>query len=117
MAKYVKQVRYYGDNSSKNQPANLRAQDMLRGYAFQESQSSPGANIVQLGIQTMPGVKFTINTSPQPIVVGSTGIYELNVDGLTMINKLTFDNASLSKINDNTNGYIIVDYIYEKEEA
>lgn len=115
MAKYVKQIRYYGDGLAINQPAYLRAQDMLRGYAFQENQNS-GANIVQLGVQTMPGIKFTINTAPQPIVVGSTGIYELNVDGLTLINKLTFDNASLNKIKENNNAYIIVDFVYEKEE-
>jgi hypothetical protein len=36
-----------------------------------------------------------INGFTTPIIVGSTGIYELNVDGLSSITDLQFDKASL----------------------
>jgi len=33
----------------------------------------------------MPGVKFYVNNHTTPIIIGATGIYELNVDGLSNI--------------------------------
>lgn len=114
MAKYVNQVRYYESGSSKNSPAALPRNKMSNGTAFKYSDHM-SAGIVQLGIQTLPGVQFTINTAPTPVTVGSTGIYELNVDGLTTISSLTFTKASLDLIDNNESAYIIVDYIYEKE--
>jgi predicted nucleic acid-binding Zn-ribbon protein len=53
----------------------------------------------QIGIQTMPGVKFYLNNSIEPIIVGSTGIYELNVENLTEITALSFDTTSINMIN------------------
>lgn len=114
MAKYVNQVRYYGDKHANNYPPNLSYDDMRQGRAFKYS-NGVGAGIIQLGVQTMPGIKFIINTAATPIVVGSTGIYELNVEGLTTINSLMFDRESLEKIGKNSSAYIIVDYIYERE--
>lgn len=120
MAKYVKQVRYYGDGSNKNTPSSnksggyLQRSELSRGTAFRYD-SSLGAGIVQLGVQTLPGVQFVINTAPTPVTVGSTGIYELNVDGLTTIDSLSFTKQSLDLIDQNESAYIIVDFIYEKE--
>jgi predicted nucleic acid-binding Zn-ribbon protein len=62
----------------------------------------------------LPGVKFYLNNSVEPIVVGSTGIYELNVENLTEITALTFDTISINMINDTPSlSYIIVDILYE----
>lgn len=114
MAKYVNQIRYYKEGSNKNSPQSIKRSQLSGGTAFKyNSQNSAG--IVQLGIQTLPGVQFTINTSPNPITVGSTGIYELNVDGLTTINSLNISKQSLDMIDNNENAYLIVDYVYEKE--
>lgn len=114
MAKYVNQIRYYKEGSSKNSPQGLKRSQLSGGTAFKyNSQNSAG--IVQLGIQTLPGVQFVINTSSNPITVGSTGIYELNVDGLTTINSLNILKQSLDMIDKNENAYLIVDYVYEKE--
>jgi hypothetical protein len=35
--------------------------------------------IVQLGIQSVPGTKFYLNGSNNPIIIGNTGIYELDL--------------------------------------
>ena len=112
MARKVYQVRYYGDNemNGKNQPAGLTGNRLRSGSAF--SQYTP---MKQIGIQTMPGVKFYLNNSTEPIIVGSTGIYELNVENLTEITALSFDTASLNMINQTPSmSYIIVDILYER---
>ena len=41
------------------------------------------------------------------------GIYELTLEGLSEITALEFDRADLTSINNNTNGYLIVDIMYE----
>ena len=113
MAKYVNQVRYYGDKNVKNYPANNVSLNTLQsGSVFHNT-----LPIVQLGIQTLPGMKVYINNHTNPIIVGQTGIYELNVDGISYITDLRFDGATLNVINKNQqNAYLIVDYFYEKEE-
>jgi hypothetical protein len=45
-----------------------------------------------------------------------TGIYELNVDGLTAITGITFDPNSISMISANKTAHLIVDYLYEDGE-
>lgn len=110
MAKQVNQIRYYGDNNAKNYPANLSLQTLQSGSAFHNT-----LPIVQLGIQTLPGMKIYINNHTNPVVVGQTGIYELNVDGISYITDLRFDYTTLNIINNNkSNTYLIIDYLYEK---
>ena len=112
MARKVQQIRYYGDHKSdsdKNQPANLTGNRLRSGSVF--SQYTP---MKQIGIQTMPGVKFYLNNSIEPIIIGSTGIYELNVENLTEITALSFDTTSINMINETpSTSYIIVDILYE----
>lgn len=112
MARKVYQVRYYGDNksdSNKNQPANLTGNRLRSGSVF--SQYTP---MKQIGIQSMPGVKFYLNNSVEPITIGSTGIYELNVENMTEITALSFDTTSINMINQTpSTSYIIVDILYE----
>ena len=112
MARKVQQIRYYGDHKSdsdKNQPANLTGDRLRSGSIF--NQYTP---MKQIGIQTMPGVKFYLNNSIEPIIIGSTGIYELNVENLTEITALSFDTTSINMINQTpSTSYIIVDILYE----
>ena len=72
--------------------------------------------VVQIGIQTIPGVKFNLNNSYSPIVIGHTGIYELNVEDLTEITSIRFDSDSIDKINNALNRYLYVDIVYEEDE-
>lgn len=109
MAKEIGQIRYYGDGNAKNYPVGLKKTSLVHGTAFYNR-----LPIVQLGVQTLPGMKIYINNHDKSIVVGQTGIYELNVDGMSNIMELRFDNATLSLIDSSSsNAYLIVDYIYE----
>lgn len=111
MAKRVKQIRYYADNSNNNY-GNPTYRNLISGSLI-----SNFVPILQLGIQTLPGTKFYLNGSNNPIIVGNTGIYELNLQGLTEINSLQFDASSLSLIANNNNAYLIIDIIYEDGEV
>ena len=46
-------------------------------------------------------------------MVGFTGIYELDLDGQVEIVKLTFSKTSMERIEENSNGYLIVDVLYD----
>ena len=110
MAKKIKQVRYYAENH-KNNYGGPTYRNLISGSVF-----SKYVPILQLGIQTLPGTKFYLNGSNNPIIVGNTGIYELDLQGLTEINSLQFDASSVALIANNANAYLIVDMIYEGGE-
>ena len=112
MARKVQQIRYYGEGkTSLNQPASLNGAQLRSGSVF--NKYTP---MIQLGIQTMPGVKFFLNNSVDPIIVGNTGIYELNVENMTEITALSFDTTAINMINANpSTAYIIVDILYEQD--
>lgn len=112
MANKIIQYRYYGEGNDNNTEGITRAV-LISGAAF--SDSTP---IVQLGVQTMPGTMFYVNKSPEPIIVGSTGIYELDVSTGTYITDLRFDYESIDSINADGTGtnYLLVDIVYEVEE-
>lgn len=111
MAKQVKQFRYYSETETrtKNYPAGISHRNLVSGSIFANYMP-----IIQLGIQSLPGTKFYLNNSTNPIIIGQTGIYELNLEGMSEITALTFDAKSISAISNNNNAYLIVDIIYEK---
>jgi hypothetical protein len=49
-----------------------------------------------------------VNNSSNPIIVGQTGIYELNVEGLSEITSLRFDGTVLDAIERSVTGNTIV---------
>ena len=61
----------------------------------------------------MPGVIFRLNGSANPIIVGMTGIYELDVSDGAAITSLQFDTNSLNMIDNSGAGYLIVDILYD----
>lgn len=112
MAKKIEQVRYYSQkDTARNQPSDLKMNKLVSGAVF-----SGKYPIVQLGIQSLPGVKFYLNNGTSPIVLGYTGIYDLELEGITEITHLSFDAESMNLINSNPESYLIVDFIYESEE-
>lgn len=115
MVKKVMQFRYYSKNDGRNQPnaegSEITLSNLQSGGIFENY-----GNIIQLGIQTLPGTKFYLNYGINPIMVGSTGIYELDLEGLSPITKLAFDKKSLDSIEETPNAYLIIDTIYESEE-
>ena len=109
MAKHVMQFRYYEDNHTNNQPVELNAGQLVNGTVFAKY-----LPFTQLGIQALPGTRFYLNDNIEgPVIVGSTGIYELELEGISKINSLKFDSKSLKLIADNPNAFLIIDVIYE----
>lgn len=121
MANRIKQFRYYNDTAdgvSKNQPSQVVGEDgRLIDTTYQHYVSGLvfGDNfpVLQLGIQALPGTKFKLNNAVDPIIVGLTGIYELDLVGQTEITAIQFDADSMVNINNNNNAYLIVDIIYD----
>lgn len=121
MANRIKQFRYYNDTAdgvSKNQPAQVVGEDgglIDTTYQHYVSGLVFGNNfpVLQLGIQALPGTKFKLNNAVDPIIIGLTGIYELDLIGQTEITAIQFDADSMVNINNNHNAYLIVDIIYD----
>ena len=116
MAKKIKQFRYYAENDTntnpnytRNYPETISARNLVSGSIF--ATSTP---IVQLGIQALPGTRFFLNGNKYPIIIGNTGIYELDLQGQGEITALSFESRSINAIKENENAYLIVDIIYEE---
>ena len=109
----IGQIRYYEDGSPKNfHPVNNQLcskSALYSGTAFRSI-----IPIIQLGIQTIPGAKIYINNSRNPIIIGSTGIYELSTEGATTITKLSIDKDTLTQIDSIPSAYLIIDFITER---
>jgi hypothetical protein len=110
MARQIAQYRYYNaaDVEGRNQPKDIAYNNLVSGSIF--SKTMP---IIQLGIQALPGTKFYLNNSVDPIIIGTTGIYELDLEGKSEITALSFAGSSIRNIVNNVNGYLIVDCVYE----
>lgn len=104
MAYNFAQVRYNQDGSSMS---NTTARDMISGEAFSSYQS-----IFQLGIQAPPGTIFYINNNSNQIIVGSSGVFELDLLNKASIDSLKFDSKSIAFIQENDSSFIIVDILY-----
>ncbi len=107
MVRHVAQYRYGFD------PANISYSELVGRDA-----NSPlmGKSIIQLGIQAPSGVRFYLNGESgmmDGIVIDNTNLYELNVDGMTIITDITFDANTLQ----NNKDRIIIDIVYEGEEG
>lgn len=109
MAKHIMQFRYYDESNSNNQPEDLKLSQLVDGKVF-----SKYLPFTQLGIQSLPGTRFYLNDNIEgPVILGTTGIYELELEGISKISSLKFDSKSLNLIKNNPNGYLIIDVIYE----
>ena len=123
--KKITQLRFFGDSSGylntsdrdaiyhqmdENQPNSLSSLDLSSGDAFVDF-----TPIVQLGIQALPGTKFNLNANLDPIVIGVSGMYELDLtNSSAVLTSLTFEKDSLDQIDKNPDGYLIVDIVYEE---
>lgn len=125
MANRIKQYRYYADavknstnGNEKNQPREIADESggyiptsynhYVSGLVFGDT-----FPVLQLGVQALPGTKFYLNNALEPVMIGSTGIYELDLEGQTEITNITFDHDSMVLIRDNNNAFLIVDIIYD----
>ena len=72
--------------------------------------------IIKLGIQSLPGTKFRLNANQDYIMVGGTGLYELDMtQGSGVITSMNFDEISLINIDENNDAYLLIDILYEEE--
>ena len=116
----IKQFRYYEDGNANNskQPNNAPLVDDSGDYInynfyCNEMSFAKFAPIYQLGIQTLPGTKFYLNQSIEPIIIGATGIYELDLRNTTAnLSSLRFDKKSMLNIKNNPQGFLIIDMVY-----
>ena len=102
--KRIKQFRYYGNDIEKNAPR--QGDIFFKGNWFQDI----GA-VSHLGVQAMPGIRFYLNNSSSSISVVQTGIYELDLGDLGIIQSFKLDFSSFDA-KDLKYG-IIVDVVYE----
>ena len=111
----MKKVLQYRFGSTDIQPNNseerITATNLITGGIFANH-----VPIIQLGIQTIPGTKFYINGSDEPIIVGVTGVFELDCTAGTYITSLRFERASVAAIETSPTAYLIIDTIYEEKE-
>lgn len=110
LAKQVKQFRFYGEGNAKNSE-NMSAVRLTKNNIFEGY-----PEISQLGIQSLPGTEFYLNESTYPIVIGNTGIYELDVAGIADITNIKFEPKSILAIENSPTAYLILDIIYDDEE-
>ena len=125
MAKRIKQYRYYNeanDGVTKNQPSKVQdesgeMQDTSYKHYVSGLVFGSYFPVLQLGIQALPGTKFYLNNAVDPIVIGLTGIWEVDLDGQTEITAIQIDNQSMQNIANNPNAYLIIDVIYDDGEV
>ena len=125
MANKVKQFRYYTEpiaasHITRNYPQYitvdgesvlLNASHFVSGEVFKTY-----TPMVQLGVQSLPGTEIYINGSEDPIIIGLTGLYELDLKAGTTITSLRFGSSSMNNIKNNENAFLIVDCIYQEQQ-
>lgn len=129
MAYRVKQFRFYDEKSSvsnKNQPSSIEIDNTsvpvgidhyVGGTVFKPSNNESCYPVLQLGVQALPGTKFYLNGAVEPIIVGQTGIYELELDKGVQITEIRIDRRSLELINNNANASLLIDVLYDSKEG
>ena len=111
--KCIKQFRYYGDNNVNNYPTNMTTSNLIRSNIF----AGYGA-ITQMGVQARPGTTMYLNNSIYPIVIGETGIYEIDLQDFGVITAIRFEGSSLTRFDEQgSTDRILIDIIYEGSGA
>lgn len=73
--------------------------------------------ITQLGIQGYPGMTFGFNEKSASILLGSTGLLDLDLNSIPLeISFIYFPEETIKVIRNNPNLYILIDVIYERGE-
>jgi hypothetical protein len=125
--KHAYQFRYYDSKNihGQNYPATINDWSAMINNRLFDYANINGV-ITHIGIQGRPGVKFRLNGSLDWITIGATGIYELDLSGLSYITSIAFDRNSieyLENINGNLNKNqmpiegILIDIIYDGIEV
>ena len=109
--KRIMQFRYRGENHPDNYPNYSAYTDILSdGNIFNDY-----GIVSKLGIQGPDGLRFYLNFSPDPITIGETGIYELDLEGVGRITAIQFNKTDLNNFytTNPLNDKILIDIVYE----
>lgn len=102
------QIRY---NNNDTDMSNTTDENMISGAAF-----TAYGTIYQLGIQAPPGTIFYIDGDNQ-MMVGNSGIFELDLMNKAYISDLRFSEKSINFVKENKSSFIIVDIVYGGSEG
>lgn len=81
---------------------------LTKGNIFQNH-----SGISKLGIQCRPNTHFTLNDSQYEIVVGETGIYEIDLEGYGIIKSIQFNAKDLEVYNQpEVTDRLLIDIVY-----
>lgn len=96
--------------SAENYPTDLQQDMLVTGNIFRDY-----GPVSQLGIQAPPGLRFYLNDSTHPIMVGETGIYELDLENVGRITTIRFDKSDLETFYnpDYQADKLLIDIVYE----
>ena len=107
MNQTFQQFIYCSPNSEHNFPRSLTAESLTSGQFL-----PIGKTISQLGISALPGTKLYLNGGVSPIVIGFTGLFEIDLSAGGAITDIKVDSASIQEIERNDSAYLIIDIAY-----
>ena len=102
MNKKIMQFRYYGTKNKNNFPANIKAGDFSTEDFFKNYYP-----IHYIKIQGPNSIKFWINFNSNSVMLGPSGVYELDLQNFSTIEDLKF-----SSIPNTISEPLIIDLIY-----
>ena len=102
MNKKIMQFRYYGTKNKNNFPANIKAGDFSTEDFFKDYYP-----IHYIKIQGSNSIKFWINFNSNSVMLGPSGVYELDLQNFSTIEDLKF-----SSISSTISEPLIIDLIY-----
>ena len=85
MNKKIAQIRYYDNKNKNNQPSGIKLNDLKSGEVFKEFYP-----ISQINVQGDPGTAFRINHDENTVIIGPSGIYNLDLEDFSSIEDLSF---------------------------
>lgn len=127
--KRIMQFRYRGTQTevdtgsyiadhNENYPTIWNYRDkLILGNIFQDY-----GYVSQFGIQGPVGLRFYLNNSIHPIMIGDTGIYELDLEGIGRLTSIRFNKEDLDKFypkedeiqfDGNRADRLLIDIVYE----
>lgn len=103
----VKQLRYYNEDQKKglNSPKDLTSEMLISGEYFSPLVCS------EIQVECAPGVILEINS--EEIYIGEIGKYSIPYREGVLIASLKVKEESMSRIKNDTKGYIIITFIQE----
>lgn len=106
------QFIYCSPNSEHNFPRNLTAEELITGAFLYRDTRTKDKTVSQLGINALPGTKLYLNGGQTPIIVGFTGLFEIDLSAGGAITGIKVDEKSIREIERNNSAYLIIDVAY-----